>query len=135
MIGREMGFRPELNDAELISLLGGIGKTGNSGTELKGLADIAKSMNLRTEVRDGADLGWLRQRLNQGKRVIVNGNPMSWSRSDTRPYGHYVLARKGKGTNFEVADPYYPERTSATPEMLRRFLEQHREGGHLIAVW
>ena len=113
-----------------MTLLGKAGGTGPSGTDLMGLTDMARAMKLRTDVRDGADVGCLRQRLIEGKCVIANGNPMAWLKSDTRAYGHYVLVRRQKGSQFEVADPHSPERKTATPEMMNRYLKLHHEGGH-----
>jgi len=140
----------DLNDAQLIGLMGQIGDTSKptgpndpGGTSLNGVGEMAWSMGQpisMTEVRGGAlrptdptfDQEWVNRQLAAGKTVIANGRLEDQGQS----FDHYmaVVGRSTNG-NYVVNDPWTNRQLEYTGDQLHDFLAGNSQyGGAMLAI-
>jgi len=137
MIARSLGVGRGRSDAELIAWLGRVGGTTLAeGTSLDGLAAMARAIGLGSERRSGVDLAFLDHHLAAGRFVVANGEyyAMPPHEDASKSEGHFVLVYARAGNRYLVHDPADPEVRAVSRSEMRRFLREHHEGGHLVAV-
>lgn len=137
MIARSKGKGDGLTDAQLITELGKVGHTDASGTSGNGLIAMADQLGMKSEAIAGSDPAWVKGQLQQGKRVIANGDfhAIDQREDPTKTSAHYILVagidQKG---NYLVEDPADGNLRSITPAQLQDFTASNPEGGFSIAV-
>ncbi|MBM3275006.1 MAG: C39 family peptidase [Candidatus Sericytochromatia bacterium] len=138
MVARAIGYGSNLNDAQLINYLGGVGRTGASGTSVNGIAAMAQTMGLAAEIRgSGPDTAWIAQQLTAGRYVVANGDyfAMAPHANPNRTSGHYVLitGRDAYG-RFLVQDPADPDARAVDEQELAHYIRSNTNGGFQVAV-
>lgn len=138
MVARAIGYREDLCDAKLINHLGGIGKTTANGTNVNGIAVMARTMGLSAETRGpGANVPWIVEALRAGKMVVANGDyfAMKPHENPDKSSGHYVLLT-GIDSNGRilVRDPADQRVSSVSEGELKHFISSNANGGYQIAV-
>jgi hypothetical protein len=75
MIARAFGYGAGMTDAQLINHLGQQGGTSAAGTSVNGIVAMAQAMGKQGQIRGpGANADWIREQLQQGKKVVANGD-------------------------------------------------------------
>jgi hypothetical protein len=138
MVARAFGYGGNLSDAQLINYLGGVGRTGASGTSVNGIAAMAQTMGLSAEIRgSGPDTAWIAEQLATGKYVVANGDyyAMAPHANSNRTSGHYVLitGRDAYG-RFLVQDPADPDARVVDDRELAHYIRSNTNGGFQVAV-
>jgi len=137
MIARSQGKGAGMTDAQLINELGKVGHTDATGTSGNGLIAMADQMGLKSESIAGANTDWVKSQLQQGKRVIANGDfhAVDQREDPTKTSAHYILvAGMDQNGNFMVEDPADGNLRLLTPAQLADFTNSNPEGGFNIAV-
>lgn len=138
MIARAFGYGRGLSDAQLINQLGRIGGTTGNGTNVNGIAAMARAMGKSAQTRGpGPDVGWIADQLRHGKLVVANGDywAMPPHQNEARTSGHYVcVCGLDAHGNFIVRDPADQHVSTITPSQLNHFLRSNPNGGYAIAV-
>ncbi|MCY1015090.1 C39 family peptidase [Pyxidicoccus sp. MSG2] len=137
-IARAVGYGKDMTDAQLINHLGKIGGTSGNGTDVNGIAKMAKAMGKNAVTKGpGANVDWIADQLKQGKLVVANGDyhAMPPHQNEGRTSGHYVtVAGMDDKGNFIVRDPADANVKTVTPEQLKHFLNSNPNGGYQMAI-
>lgn len=138
MIARAFGYGGGLSDAKLINHLGEMGGTSAAGTNVNGIAAIARGIGKSAETRGpGPNVAWIAEQLRAGKLVVANGDYYAWHPNQGKigTGGHYVavVGIDGNG-NFKVHDPADRAIDIISPAELERFIRSNSNGGYQIAV-
>jgi hypothetical protein len=141
MIARAFGYGAGMSDAKLINHLGQIGGTTGAGTNVNGIAAMARAMGKEGTVKGPhADTGWIAEQLRAGKMVVANGDYYAMPPHDAAKIGqggHYVavVGIDGAG-NFIVHDPADRgiQNKAFTPDQLARFINANSNGGWQISI-
>lgn len=141
MIARAFGYGAGMSDAKLINHLGQMGGTGANGTNVSGIAAMARGIGKGAETRGpGANVAWIAEQLRAGKKVVANGDYFAMGghdRSRIGQGGHYVavVGIDGNG-NFLVNDPADSaiNGRAFTPDELAFFIRSNSNGGYQIAI-
>ncbi|WP_426746813.1 C39 family peptidase [Myxococcus faecalis] len=137
-IARAFGYGKDMTDAQLINHLGGIGGTSGNGTDVNGIAKMAKAMGKDAVTKGpGANVEWIADQLKQGKLVVANGDyhAMPPHQNEGRTSGHYVtVAGMDAKGNFIVRDPADANVKTITPEQMRHFLNSNPNGGYQMSI-
>ncbi|MBZ4415674.1 C39 family peptidase [Myxococcus sp. RHSTA-1-4] len=137
-IARAVGYGQGMTDAQLINHLGKIGGTSGNGTDVNGIAKMARAMGKDCVTKGpGANVEWIAEQLKQGKLVVANGDyhAMPPHQNEGRTSGHYVtVAGMDANGNFIVRDPADANVKTITPEQMRHFLRSNPNGGYQMAI-
>ncbi|MFP2928568.1 C39 family peptidase [Pyxidicoccus sp. 3LG] len=137
-IARAVGYGKGMTDAQLINHLGKIGGTSGNGTDVNGIAKMAKAMGQNAVTKGpGANVDWIADQLKQGKLVVANGDyhAMPPHQNEGRTSGHYVtVAGMDANGNFIVRDPADANVKTITPEQMKHFLNSNPNGGYQISI-
>ncbi|MCK8496557.1 C39 family peptidase [Myxococcus sp. MISCRS1] len=137
-IARAFGYGKDMTDAQLINHLGRIGGTSGNGTDVNGIAKMAKAMGKDAVTKGpGANVEWIADQLKQGKLVVANGDyhAMPPHQNEGRTSGHYVtVAGMDAKGNFIVRDPADANVKTITPEQMRHFLNSNPNGGYQMSI-
>ncbi|WP_426754008.1 glucosaminidase domain-containing protein [Myxococcus sp. Y35] len=141
MIAKGFGLGGGLSDGAFINQLANSIGMGAEGTGYVGMEQMAANLGLQTETRAGSDVGWIRQQLEAGNLVAVNGESSVMLANEQPPYasgnfsgGHWIaVTGMTPEGNFIVKDPSSTCR-ELTPDQLERFLASHHAGGFATAI-
>ncbi|WNG43827.1 LysM peptidoglycan-binding domain-containing protein [Archangium minus] len=137
-IARAFGYGKNMTDAQLIMHLGKAGGTGSNGTDVNGIARMAKAMDKKCVTKGpGPNVQWMAEQLKAGKMVVANGDyhAMPPHQNEGRTSGHYVTVAgiDSKG-NFIVRDPADANVKTITPRQMEHFLRSNPNGGYQMAI-
>jgi nucleoid-associated protein YgaU len=141
IIARAFGYGKNMSDAKLINHLGKMGGTNGNGTNVSGIAAIAKGIGKSAITKGpGAHVDWIASELRAGKMVVANGDyhAMYPHINNSRTGGHYVavvgLDSQGR---FLVHDPAYNNGgapIALTKSQLATFIVANPNGGYQISI-
>lgn len=138
MLARAFGYRKDLADAQLINHLGRIGGTGSNGTNVNGIAAMARAMGKSAQVKGpGPNVEWMKEQLRSGKLLVANGDyyAMPPHQNEGRTSGHYVtVAGLDANGNFIVRDPADQNVRTITAAQMAHFIRSNPNGGWCISV-
>ncbi|MCY1031371.1 C39 family peptidase [Corallococcus sp. BB11-1] len=141
MILQGYGIGTELSDGAHINQLGqGVGITAD-GVGYPAIQQMATNNGLTSEWNPGTDVSWIQQQLESGNLVAVNGESNVMLQNEQPAFtsgnfsgGHWIaVTGMTPEGNFIVHDPSSTV-TELTPGELERFLAQHHDGGHSVAI-
>lgn len=145
MAMRAFGYGEGMTDAQLILEMGGIVSTSKTdGTGAYNMQQGLDSMDgFHAELAGpGANVDWIRQKLESGEQVIANGDYFAmaphenWGAVGTG--GHYVsVVGLDDSGNFLVHDPAYNnggEPIVLTGDQLATFINSNTNGGFQVSV-
>jgi|GEM_PF-2289148 len=141
MIARGFGLGGGMSDGAFINQLANSIGMGAEGTGYVGIEQMAANLGLESETHAGSDVGWIRQQLEAGNLVAVNGESSVMLANEKPPYasgnfsgGHWIaVTGMTPEGNFIVKDPSSTCR-ELTPDQLERFLASHHAGGFATAI-
>ena len=141
MIARAFGYGKSMGDAALINHLGRMGGTSGNGTNVSGIAAMARGIGKSAVTKGpGAHIDWIASELRAGKLVVANGDyhAMYPHINNSRTGGHYVavigLDNQGR---FLVHDPAWKNGgapIALTGAQLATFIRANPNGGWQISV-
>lgn len=138
MIARAFGYRDDLAPAQLINHLGKIGGTSGNGTNVNGIAAMARAMGKKATTKGpGPQIEWMKEQLRAGKLVVANGDyhAMPPHQNNARTSGHYVcVAGLDSKGNFIVRDPADANVRTITPAQMAHFISSNPNGGWQISI-
>ena len=141
IIARAFGYGKNMSDAKLINHLGSMGGTNGNGTNVSGIAAMAKGIGKTAVTKGpGPQVDWIASELRAGKLVVANGDyhAMYPHINNSRTSGHYVavvgLDAQGR---FLVHDPAWKNGgapIALTRDQLTTFIRSNPNGGWQISI-
>lgn len=141
IIARAFGYGKSMSDAALINHLGKMGGTSGNGTNVNGIAAMAKGIGKSAVTKGpGAQVDWIASELRAGKLVVANGDyhAMAPHINPNKTSGHYVavigLDSQGR---FLVHDPAWNNGgapIALSRDQLATFIRSNPNGGWQISV-
>lgn len=141
IIARAFGYGKSMTDAKLINHLGSMGGTNGNGTNVSGIAAMARGIGKSAVTKGpGAQVDWIASELRAGKMVVANGDyhAMYPHIDNSRTSGHYVavIGLDGSG-RFLVHDPAWKNGgapIALTRDQLASFIRANPNGGWQISI-
>jgi hypothetical protein len=141
----------DLNNEQLVSLMGEIGKTNKDGTSPNGVIDMASVFGepvTDEEVQydkgfepgkpsNSFDQKWLDDKLANGEKVIVNGAYEAEDEQGNKGLvGHFMtIAGKNADGTYKILDPWDGKQKDLTGDEVRRFMQANKtNGGVMLAI-
>lgn len=141
----------DLNNEQLVSVLGRTADTNDQGTSPNGVIDAATSMGepvtddevhydkswKKGQPSNSFDQNWLDQKLADGEKVVVNGAyQVKDAQGADNLVGHYMtISGKNEHGNYNVVDPWDGKVKELTGDEVRRFMEHNPyNGGVMLAI-